>query len=881
MGKMPELKFTSESHHAIRKHFDVVVSLNDETLLYDKFMKLVNSSRKTLFVQHETVQDLLRLIDLEHHFDCLSSACKNELLKRYSAIKWHLEQLQKSMTSLIGHKAQTLESLEKIDIDAIIKNKGFVSLNARMGTGKTRYVCVPLCDKSRAQDLIPIVICHRVSLCDELSAITNTVSYRELTAKGAELTDARQRANKQGLTICLNSLNASPIQAYLKEHKDKLVVFIDEYQQTLSAIAGSHVKGELKTPILNALKSVIKNAQSLVVADADMNDYVLNIAKHIRGKQQPDIYFAERDISHKVINISLAHGKDTEPFDAATVQMQQHLDRGEKFVVYANRQRICVAVKKMITDNYPEKKTLLICGEGLGDTEQYKTFKRNAEEESQNYDVVIISPSITSGVSVINPEFKTAFCLYDGSSIAHFEAIQQMMRFRNVDNFHMVIGTQKKAGEHIRLSPKDYEQALAKSNYTVEEFNPHDGINRLDEHTKDNTHKSRAHFAQFMILRLKELGYTVHLDNAVPKPDILMYPLMEVTAEVGEQQLQNTLKAKDVSNAEYYVLKQREDELSSDDTYILKKHEIKAVLNIPQGTELTKEHLDFYAGGRGIPSLRRFCALFNFLDVHYAEDNEIEKNIPPVKRNFYLQGRDLISKLLEVIYGQKMTLSDLISMSCPAISNSQLEKAVQFIEENALTGVVTRVYPNHRLTTKYDKAKKGEPIHIPTPIDDKGRLKAIKAILEKVGIKIKSVGRAQARRQDGTRDDEHMYQPCFKAMMFMYELGLFQETKTKEIQEAIAKKTEALKASNQTEEKTFDELSPEERKAIEDIANGIRAEFEDGANRYRYSCPKCYTPTTAYVCPTCGYHEMENRVVDLRTKPKDELERAIFEARQK
>ncbi len=876
-----EIDFSPDSK---AKTTEYLASLSSDKHL-DGLKELVFKSRRTLYIQHFTLLDLLDLYEVRWMFDALKSEDTTSKDKEQSNPKQYLSDIyawlvrshfapERRMTSLVKFKYTPLQSLD-IDTRELVVNDGYLALNAAMGTGKTQRVAVPFCNDARNAGLIPLVVCHRIALCAELSSRTNTVSYENFKGAGALASGARIQADKQGLTICLNSLVSPEIQDFLRKHQGKYTLFIDEYQQTVSALAGRHVSKTEETK--TALLDIMQHARALVVADADLNDYTLNIANHVR-KQDAPVFYAHKDVSDKVINIEFSHGNDTYPMDAVMGALLQAIRNGEQVVIYTNRQRVAMGVKKVLNDELPDIKTLLICGESKGDELEARIFEADAESESQKYNAIIISPKITSGVSVDNPNFKTAFCFYDGSSIPHFEVTQQMMRFRNVKTFNVVVETKVKSGEYVDFTEADYKNFGEANEYKVNEFNPSDHSSRLIAEVERNQAISLSNFASFLVYRLKRLGYRLNLTGAIPE-GTLAYPLAEVNKEIAELEALKVLNAEPLTRQDYHELKKEGRVITNKQAYQIAKYEVKALFNIPENKPLTSSMLDLYNGGRGVGVYRRFCAVMGFIDVEDAEDIEINKNISPRRRKYYRQCADFMQGLFNILYGNMITMQDIILGVLPPLRNADLVDAAKYIEDHALSGVLCHALSNKRIKRAYHRESRNhEYLHQAEPIPDKGRMEAVKVTLERCGFFLESVGRVQTRLANGKRGDEHLYQFKAEPMMLMYTLGLYQEEKTRLIKELRAKKLEALRQEGRPVGKQLDELTTDELQPFVDVRDCVRAEHDNAPERgWLYSCERCYTPTNGYTCSTCGGRQV-GRYIDLNRVNDDDLLSAIYYA---
>lgn len=858
IDSLPKLSYAQSSPLQVSQFIE---SYNGDN--YHLIEQLIKDGIKTAFTLHNTINDLLNLVGCMGRFTVLKKQQQKDLSRLYLWTKNTVKKSESKLTNLSLGTYKTIPTFkDAFDFENMISRGGFYALNARMGTGKTQFVGKPFCEASRKLGYTPIVIAHRVALIGELSAKTNTVHYEAV--KLDESTDI-----KNGLAACVNSLANRKIQSAINKTNGKYTLFLDEYAQTLYNFDSSTFKKAEASEALHKFKNLIANAQAVIIADADMNDYSRDIARSIR-KQEPESYFVDKDNSHVSVNISLQHGKGYDNVDLLFGQIAEHLLQGKKAVFYSNRNKICQALNDFIHMHYQDKKTLLICSHTEHDAKA-KTFKAKAESEAKNYDLIIISPTITSGVSVVDDDFKTAFSVFDASTLTHLEAIQQIHRFRCVTDHHMVLMTK---GVSINRASFTLEQTQAELNYNDDELSLKSYIDRLNKRIKDDKRLSQENFCQFIISRLTDLGYSLTVHDDIKSQ--LAFDVESQIKVINDAERNRILNAVKPTYAEYNELKQK-DSLDEIEQYQVLNFDICQAFNLPQNRLLTGELLDVYGDkGRGVSAIRRNAIVFDGIDVDFMEGNEIRNNIPLNKRRFPRHVKDIGNKYLSAIFGKEITIANLVNLSDPlTFRNSELGDFATLAENTAPIGVITGLLSSKRV--KRDFNNKEKEFYKATPVDPKGRARLAKEFFLRLGVKWVKVGRSVSIT-DGVTNDEIVYGVDIPTLMTAYELLGYQSDKTKELKRLHDEKLTALNGVKSDIDKSIDELSEKELSTLEMFVNAIISEYDQvERGSYAYSCPECYTPTNNYTCSCCGSRRVIP-LINIHAVSFDKIKEDIFNA---
>jgi hypothetical protein len=820
-----------------------------ESIARAGLMKVIDRSMRSAIVLHSSIAELVELVEATSIFKRLSPQSKAELSKRYEWMISTARKRERYHSNIIEHSFEAVEDLKGcIDFDELIKSGGTIISNARMGTGKTQKVGKPFADRARKSGLVPLNLAHRVSLIDELNRRMGTVHYNDV--KNDKDGSAERDAIKRGLSVCLNSLTDEKIAGIIHQLKGRYVLFADEFKQVLQTVDGDHIERKQRQPLLNALIELFKNARAVIAADADMTDFTVRFVNAFRGADS-HIIFAKKDISDVTFNVTIQRSGGNVEYDRLLNLAVERIAAGKKFAFYSNRKRICDALHSMIVQSVPNGENLVVkITSDSAEDESAEAFKGNAEDESKSVYGVLISPAITSGISVDNPDYDTAYCIFDGTSIAHTDALQMCARFRNVKDYYVVLGLRSSESEII-FDAAEYEKHLVDERYTSEDLAVSSKINYLSSHTAKLASDSKGNFTQYFVSRLYDLGYTVNLSMGDSGNSKVLDKLLEELKAADKAAL---LMADDINRGRYQHLKNSDEKLSESDRNAMLRYEVKNVLNVPESSPLTEWQYDSFGAGRGVGMIRRCNITFDNIDADRLEHNEIENGVPILSRRLPVQTKELAKQGLAIIFKKSIAgYAEFILDGDLTFHNGTLEEFAGWVEANAVKLAMLKLISKNNIQVDYKSRDDKKPVHSAKKIEPRARSKVAKDFLSRIGVKFK------AGEQIGARGDRNrVYRADFDYIIQMRDLCDYQKSKTDQIEAAIQ---QAIAEANGTREaiavNEFDNAREEFAEQFMRIADGVRAKHDDLNTRWLYRCPRCYTPTNGYQCDMCGSHEVE------------------------
>jgi phage/plasmid primase-like uncharacterized protein len=294
--------------------------------------------------------------------------------------------------------------------DSLELKDGVNVIKSGIGSGKTEAVNRD--SKANPQDRT-IYISHRVSLTNDAAQRLHLDLYSDL---GRDV-DLAPR-----LAICLNSLPKLSAKNKIP-HFD--VVIVDEIEQLLRRLT-TDIK--TKTLVLDTLKHLIKNAKKVVLLDADISNVTMSLLEMWR----PD------EVYHCVLNErQVGIGRKLELYDSkGKVQRaaKKALKKGEKVFLVSNEKRTARQHYTLLSKT--GKRGLYISGDNGDDPDVVALFA-NVNEESKQYDFIVASPSVSTGVSIDNGHFT-----WVGGTFGHLtgtpnDAMQALGRVRNTKKIHV------------------------------------------------------------------------------------------------------------------------------------------------------------------------------------------------------------------------------------------------------------------------------------------------------------------------------------------------------------------------------------------------------------------------------------------------------------
>ena len=289
-----------------------------------------------------------------------------------------------------------------------------IGIKSPKGTGKTKSLA-KIVSQAIARGQKVLVIGHRIQLVRELCQRFNLNYVSDL--------GDRNEGAAVGYGLCIDSLHSSSQAQFNPDDWNNSLVIIDEVEQVLWHALNSSTCKDRRVEILKTFKALMQNvlAQGQVyVADADLSDIALDYLISLSGLAiEPCIvqntWHGGRHLSWKIYNYA---GKTPHKLVS---NLETHIHQGGKPLICLSAQKLTSkwstqTLEAYLQQKFPAKKILRIDSESLADP-QHPAYNCIAKLEKilVQYDVVLASPSIETGISIeIKNHFTSVWAIAQG-----------------------------------------------------------------------------------------------------------------------------------------------------------------------------------------------------------------------------------------------------------------------------------------------------------------------------------------------------------------------------------------------------------------------------------------------------------------------------------
>jgi hypothetical protein len=332
--------------------------------------------------------------------------------------------------SVFVRDAQYLGKAEFPDID----DDGVTGIRSPKGTGKT-YMLERAVEKWKAQGKSVLLIVHRQALAGSLADRLKMHCYLDRLDDYVD----RQQVLKY-CVVCMDSLDR-----YLDPMRHKYdVVLIDESEQVYSHVLSSTL-GHKRKPCFKKLHHYIRYAKQVVLCDADLGWLTFNITALLRDQKGAVRFYVNRFRK----NQDATQQKHMVHLYNSELELRDYLigvvGTGGKQFVACNSKDTAKSIKQVLKWRYGDRFRIVIITSDNSTTDWGRRFITTIKETSDTYDVLIVSPSVGTGVDINIPEglpqFTHVFGFFGAAITTHFEMDQQLARVRNMREQHVWISS--------------------------------------------------------------------------------------------------------------------------------------------------------------------------------------------------------------------------------------------------------------------------------------------------------------------------------------------------------------------------------------------------------------------------------------------------------
>lgn len=421
-------------------------------------------------------------------------------------------------------------------------------------------------------------------------------------------------ARRFGFAICLDSLHK------LRGGPKYDAIIIDECEQVIThLLAETLQKGEGTQAAYSTLRWLCHHARSIYALDADLGQ----ISLHAFSVLNPEFWQRDfRIIYNKPLPV--AHRRQMLMYKSRTHLQNKLIEairNKRRCFVACNSKAMADTLTALLRTEFNEQVKIITITSDTAQQEVEAHFIQNIQSEVLNYDVLICSPSLGTGIDLTFPdqrsEIPEVFGFFSPFVNKHTDIDQQLARVRHPENVSVWF---QGGFTNFECNPEVVRDHMARANYVPSALNLD-----LDDHgqviyNRNNpllniiTHVRVAQWASQNNIRA--LFQKLREDNGweiigVEPPKTQQSDMKWDAAEdrVSEERIDRVMSARPLDEIEYIELsglKRQGKRMKIADRAALERAEIERLWQAPATPEIVRR----YAGGAIIRSIKGYLVLF-------------------------------------------------------------------------------------------------------------------------------------------------------------------------------------------------------------------------------------------------------------------------------
>jgi Domain of unknown function (DUF3854) len=455
-----------------------------------------------------------------------------------------------------------------------IPQSGVIGVAAAKGTGKTKFIAEAVANSERV-----LSAGHRVALMRNL-AHRLRLDYRgDLDKVGGKFINGASYSLRVG--FCVDALLAIDPEQFAG-----CDLVIDELVQVLRHLLTSSTcaKDGKRPALLARFQKLIQTARRVIVADADLDNATLHYVQTLRtagtAYQAIDttLFVIRNDYQPQGYPVRFIAAPDRGGITLALLQAVDSLQPGQVIYVATDSKAFSKTLARMIGQQNPQARVLILNSETSGGECETEFMQRpDAVLSSSEYDVIIASPSVATGVSLeVQGVIAKVYGIFTGASSTDADMAQALGRVR--EPVERVVWCAAAGSNFCKVSrsanPMELKRYLLdKTSTTISlirsslkadvagavthcdwQADPH--IN-LYARISAEQNFAMLHLRTALLVRLKYEGNQVTVEQQEPDP-VMKLLLADVRNELRVQDAETIVKAGVLSYAEVSQLEQKE-----------------------------------------------------------------------------------------------------------------------------------------------------------------------------------------------------------------------------------------------------------------------------------------------------------------------------------
>lgn len=479
---------------------------------------------------------------------------------------WQIWQRLEHQITYPANLRLSIADLSTITVEQLPQS-GIIGIASAKGTGKTKFIAKTVAESERVLNAG-----HRVALMRNLSHRLDLDYRGDLDKVNGQFINGAGYSLRVG--FCVDALLAIDPEQFAG-----CDLVIDELVQVLRHLLTSATcsKDGKRPALLTRFQKLVQIARRVVVADADLDNASLHYLQTLRA-EDTHLFLLRNDYQPKGYPVRFIDSPDRGGITLELLQAVEQLQSGQVLYIATDSKAFSKTIARMIGQQNSQARVLIINSETSGGECEAEFMQRPDDVLSNNqYDVIIASPSVATGVSIeVQGVIAKVYGIFMGASSTDADMAQALGRVR--EPVERVVWCSAQGSNFCKVSrstnPIELKRYLLdKTSTTISlirsslkadvagaitpcdwQADPH--IN-LYAHISTEQNFAMQHLRTALLVRLKYEGNQITVEQQ--KADPVMRLLMaDVRNELRKQDAETIVKADVVSHLEVAQLEQKE-----------------------------------------------------------------------------------------------------------------------------------------------------------------------------------------------------------------------------------------------------------------------------------------------------------------------------------
>ncbi len=349
-----------------------------------------------------------------------AQAWRRAYAEAVSLNQWNiLQQLERRLTYPTNLRVN-VGDLSSLDL-SLMPQEGLIGVISAKGTGKTKLIAGLIGESDRV-----LSITHRIALG------RNLCSRLGLTYRGDLDKVQGQYINEEGYTNRIGSCVDGLLGIDPAKFADGELVLDEVTQVVRHLLTSSTCARDGKRPALLArFRELVRNAKRVICADADLDNATLNYLRELRGDNCP-LFLLRNEFQSESYDCRFIAALDRTAIIAELLEAVEALPAGKALFVATDSKATSKSVNRLINQRFPEKRVLVLNSETSGgEFEREFMGTPDLVLERGDYDVIVCSPSVATGVSIeCRGIVEAVYGIFAGVSSNDADISQSLSRVR-------------------------------------------------------------------------------------------------------------------------------------------------------------------------------------------------------------------------------------------------------------------------------------------------------------------------------------------------------------------------------------------------------------------------------------------------------------------